>query len=32
MIEKIVMIGVVGNFLLQSYWLYWTLKEHKDKH
>jgi hypothetical protein len=32
MIEIIVMIGVVGNFLLQSYWFIWTLKNHSHKH
>ena len=32
MVEIIVMIGVIGNFLLQSYWFYWTLKNHSHKH
>jgi cell division protein FtsN len=32
MIETIVMIGVVGNFLLQSVWFIWTLKNHSHKH
>ena len=32
-IEVIVMVGVIGNFLIQSYWLYWTLKNHnKGEH
>jgi len=30
MIEKIIMVGVVTNTLIQAYWLYWTLKNHKD--
>jgi hypothetical protein len=29
MIEIIIMIGVVGNFLLQLSWFIWTLKNHK---
>jgi len=32
MIEIIVMIGVVGNFLLQLIWFIWTLKNHSHKH
>ena len=32
MIEIIVMIGVLGNFLLQGYWFIWTLKNHSHKH
>jgi hypothetical protein len=32
MIEIIIMIGVVGNFLLQLSWFIWTLKNHSHKH
>ncbi len=32
MIEIIVMIGVVWNACLQTYWFYWTLKNHSHKH
>jgi len=28
MTEVIIMIGVIGNFLLQSLWFYWTLNTH----
>ena len=28
--ELVVCVGVVGNFLLQSYWFYWTLRKHAD--
>jgi hypothetical protein len=31
MIEVIVMIGVVGNFVLQLSWFIWTLKNHKKQ-
>ena len=30
MVEIIVMIGVVGNFLLQLYWFLWSQKIHED--
>jgi CRISPR/Cas system-associated protein endoribonuclease Cas2 len=32
MIEIIVAIGVIGNFLLQLSWFIWTLKNHSHKH
>ncbi len=32
MIEIIIMIGVVWNACLQTYWFYWTLKNHSHKH
>ena len=32
MIEIIVMIGVVGNFVPQLCWFIWTLKNHSHKH
>jgi len=30
MIEKIIMVGVIWNGLLQTAWFVWTLKKHKD--
>ena len=30
MIEKVIMVGVIGNFGVQCYWLYWTLKNHQS--
>jgi len=32
MVEEIVMIGVVGNFLLQLVWFIWSIKVHNEKH
>ncbi len=32
MIELIVMVGVIGNFILQTIWFIWTLKNHSHKH
>ena len=32
MIEIIVAIGVIGNFILQTTWFIWTLKNHSHKH
>lgn len=32
MIEEIVMVGVVGNFLLQAYWFYTTEIKGEKKH
>jgi hypothetical protein len=29
MIEIIVMVGVIGNFLLQTAWFIWTLRNHR---
>ena len=31
-IEIIIMFGVVGNFLIQGYWLYWSKSIHDRKH
>ena len=32
MIETIVMVGVIWNALLQTYWLFWSKKIHERKH
>jgi hypothetical protein len=32
MIEKIIMVGVIWNAVLQTVWFWWTLKNHSHKH
>ena len=32
MIEIIIMVGVIWNALLQTYWFYWSRKVHNEKH
>jgi len=32
MIEKIIMVGVIGNFLLQIHWMMWSKSIHNRKH
>ena len=32
MVEIIIMMGVLGNFFLQTYWFFWSREIHERKH